>query len=503
MNSISPFSALGLGDELVENLAKIGFEKPTEIQERVIPELLSGNRDILGLAQTGTGKTASFALPLLQLLDQKDNQVQALVLTPTRELAKQITDEFIRLKGKTRLFVSPVYGGQPIYQQMRELARGCQVVVGTPGRVLDLLDRGTLRLDNLKYIVLDEADEMLNMGFIDDIETILSKAPSERRALLFSATMPPRLKPIVDRHMSDKLEINVLKKELTTNNTEQKYFLVHQNDKFDLLRRVIDAEKEFYGIVFCKTKAESDEVHQKLLTHGYPSEAIHGDIHQDAREKAIKRLKSSVSTILVATDVASRGVDIPALKQVINYSLPNNPESYVHRIGRTGRAGNTGVAISLVSPGEMRMIYQIQSVSKCKIERATMPTVDSILEVQKGKILDQLGLSLEILACDKRDLQASAQSLDLASKILSEIPAELALSALLHRNYGSQLSSDSYRVINEPAFHGRGRRPGRPGGGRSWGRGGQGGGGRGNYSRSSSGSGRRREGNYGKSSYRR
>ena len=335
------FASLGLSEDIVENLASIGFTTPTPIQAKSIPELLGGDKDILGLAQTGTGKTASFSLPIIEKIDPNLKAVQALILAPTRELAKQICEEIYKLKGPRQLKVCSIYGGSSYDRQIKSLRQGAQIVVGTPGRVIDLLNKKALKVDTLKYVVLDEADDMLNMGFIDDIETILGFAPEDRRMLLFSATMPPQLNRIVARYMKEKIEINLRSKELTTSLTEQVYYEVYDYDKQEALQRVIQANPEFYGIVFCHTKVETDEVSHQLIKAGFASDALHGDISQNQREKIVHRFKNKKLQVLVATDVAARGVDIKSLSHVVNYSLPSHPESYVHRIGRTGRAGES------------------------------------------------------------------------------------------------------------------------------------------------------------------
>jgi len=325
---------LVLSENTLKALSKKGFEEPTPIQELVIPRLLSGTQDIVGQAQTGTGKTAAFGLPLIELLDDKSPFVEAIVLTPTRELALQVAEEMNSLKGKKRLNIVPIYGGQSMELQLRRLESGAHIVVGTPGRVIDHINRKTLRLNKLKFMVLDEADEMLNMGFIEDIEEIIKHTNEDKRMLLFSATMPKEILNIARKYMKDYEVLAVKNKQLTTELTEQIYFEVREDDKFEALCRIRDMEKEFYGLIFCRTKVDVDNVCSRLIDRGYNAEALHGDISQYQRERILKRFKARQINMLVATDVAARGIDISDLTHVINYSLPQDPESYVHRIGR-------------------------------------------------------------------------------------------------------------------------------------------------------------------------
>lgn len=454
------FASLGLSQDLVDNLSSIGFTTPTPIQAHSIPELLGGDRDILGLAQTGTGKTASFSLPIIEKISPDQAHVQALILAPTRELAKQICEEIHRLKGKRSLQVCTIYGGSSYEKQVRALKQGAQIVVGTPGRVIDLLNRKVLKADKLRFVVLDEADDMLNMGFIEDIETILGFAPKDRRMLLFSATMPPQLNRIVDRYMKEKLEINLRPKELTTSLTEQSYFEVYDSDKQEALERVIHANPDFYGIVFCHTKVETDEVNHQLIKAGFSSDALHGDISQNQREKIVHRFKAKKLQILVATDVAARGVDIKSLSHVVNYSLPSHPESYVHRIGRTGRAGEKGMAISLVSPKERHRLRSIQSVAKGRIQKQTPPSADVIIKAQKERIHSKLAGALDNLQCET-NADRFQHYYRLSENILEDVPPNQAIAALLQISFGTSLSEGDYRPLRAPRqerrFDGGGR----------------------------------------------
>ena len=471
MNSLN-FSQLGLSSDLVDNLTNIGFTTPTEIQAKAIPAMLEGTEDILGLAQTGTGKTASFALPIIEQVNPQSKTVQALILAPTRELAKQITDEMLRLKGKRALSILPVYGGQGFTHQLSKLREGVHIVVGTPGRVIDLLKRKSLKIDNLSHLVLDEADDMLNMGFIEDVETILEFAPDERRMLLFSATMPPRLKQVVSRYMKEKIEINLRKDTQTTSLTNQTYYEMFARDKFEVLKRLIDAHDDFYGIVFCRTKMDVDELNQKLTEQGYPSDALHGDISQQQREKIIQRFRKESLKILIATDVASRGVDIQGLTWVVNFSLPNQPEAYVHRVGRTGRAGKTGNAVSFVTPGERRLLTLIRTISKVDIQKKDWPSVDDIMQNQKSVAIKKLGLAVESLLNHEEESKKQNNHdhyFSVAKQLLEELPPSVAVAAALKIAL-TNLDDKKYKPIEVPSSRrerrfGKGGNEGRRGNG--------------------------------------
>lgn len=376
------FEDLGLSYDMLNALSKKGFEEPSEIQRLVIPELLKERTHLIGQAQTGTGKTAAFGIPIIETITP-DKTVKALILAPTRELANQVSDEIYSLKGDMDIRVQAVYGGASIEQQIKSLKKGVDIVVGTPGRVMDLMNKKVLKVNNLDYFVLDEADEMLNMGFVEDIEAILEHTNEEKKMLFFSATMPKEIMSIAKRFMENYKLLKVEKKELTTNLTEQIYYEVKQEDKFEALCRVLDYEQNFYGIVFCRTKSEVDEVTNKLKARNYDAECIHGDITQGLRQKALDLFKKKVLTILVATDVAARGIDVSNLTHVINYAIPQEAESYVHRIGRTGRAGQKGIAITFVTPREAKKLSQIKKVTKTDIKRESIPNVKEILNAKK------------------------------------------------------------------------------------------------------------------------
>ena len=349
---LEEFRELGLGEESLKALEEKGFEEPTEIQRRAIPLLLKKGTEIVGQAQTGTGKTAAFALPILETVNQNEEKVQALILVPTRELASQVSEEINSLRGKRRIDIAAIYGGASMTQQLKKLKRGVEIVVGTPGRILDHIRRGSLDLSSLEFLVLDEADEMLDMGFIDDIEAVLRAVPEEKRMLLFSATMPPAIMKLAEGFMKNPEIIRTQKKDTAALSTDQIYYEVREADKLEALTRIIDREADFYGVVFCRTKLQCDEIGQKLHDRGYDAAALHGDLSQREREQILRKMKEHQISILVATDVAARGLDIQDLTHVINYTLPQDPEIYIHRVGRTGRAGKNGTAITFITPSE-------------------------------------------------------------------------------------------------------------------------------------------------------
>ena len=363
MTNEADFSTLGLSEQMLEAVRAKGFETPTSIQRLTIPRLLSGGNDIIAQSQTGTGKTAAFGLPILQQTEHSADGVQALVLVPTRELAVQAAEELLSFNAGRRLSITAIYGGAAMSEQLRRLSRGVDIVVGTPGRVLDHIRRGTLKLDKVRFLVLDEADEMLDMGFLEDVEEIMNHTGADRRVLLFSATMPERIVRLSEAYMRDTEMLRIESQHLTADLTNQIYFEVREADKFDALTRIIDIEPDFYGIVFCRTKIGADEVATRLASHGYAAEGLHGDVSQAQREKILRKFRDRTVNILVATDVAARGIDVSNLSHVINYSLPQDSESYVHRIGRTGRAGCEGAAWSFCSEDEFDYLKDIQKLT--------------------------------------------------------------------------------------------------------------------------------------------
>ena len=372
------FADLGLSDAVLKAVREIGYETPSAIQSATIPHLLAG-RDVVGLAQTGTGKTAAFALPILSRLDVSQKSPQALVLSPTRELALQVCEAFEQYASQMRgVHVLPVYGGQAYGVQLSALRRGVHVVVGTPGRIMDHLAKGTLDLSELKYLVLDEADEMLKMGFAEDVETILADTPVDKQVALFSATMPPAIRRISKKYLRDAEEVTVENKTTTSVNTSQRYLIVSYPQKVDALTRILEVENFEGMIVFVRTKSETEQLAEKLRARGYSAAAISGDVVQAQRERTVGQLKSGKLDILVATDVAARGLDVDRISHVINYDIPIDTESYVHRIGRTGRAGRSGAAISFVTPRERRLLDAIERATRQPLTQMQLPTVDDV-----------------------------------------------------------------------------------------------------------------------------
>ncbi|GAB2559726.1 DEAD/DEAH box helicase [Rhodanobacter koreensis] len=392
----SGFGALALHPDVLRVLTDVGYESPSPIQAATIPPLLEG-RDVLGQAQTGTGKTAAFALPILSRINLKPGKPQALVLAPTRELAIQVAEAFQRyathLPG---LQVLPIYGGQSYGPQLHSLKRGVHVVVGTPGRVIDHLDKGTLDLSELKYLVLDEADEMLRMGFIDDVEKVLQATPPERQVALFSATMPSVIRKIAQRHLKDPVEVTIKSSTTTAANIRQRYWFVSGMHKLDAMTRILEAEPFDAMIIFARTKQATEELAGKLQARGLAAAAINGDIAQPQRERVIQQLKDGKLDILVATDVAARGLDVERISHVMNYDIPYDTESYVHRIGRTGRAGRSGEAILFVSPRERGMLNAIERATRQPIEQMQLPSVDVVNDVRIGKFKQRISDMLAV-----------------------------------------------------------------------------------------------------------
>ena len=388
------FADLGLSEAVMKAVAAVGYESPSPIQAATIPALLAG-RDVLGQAQTGTGKTAAFALPVLSNADLSQTKPQALVLAPTRELAIQVAEAFQKYAEAIPGFrVLPVYGGQPYAQQLSALKRGVHVVVGTPGRVIDHLDRGTLDLSQLKTLVLDEADEMLRMGFIDDVEAVLKKLPEQRQVALFSATMPPAIRRIAQTYLQDPAEVTIAAKTTTSANIRQRYWWVSGMHKLDALTRILEVEPFDGMIVFARTKAATEELAQKLQARGLAAAAINGDMQQSQRERTIGQLKEGKLDILVATDVAARGLDVERVSHVLNYDIPYDTESYVHRIGRTGRAGRSGEAILFVTPREKGMLRAIERATRQPIEEMQLPSVQAVNDTRVARFLSRIDETL-------------------------------------------------------------------------------------------------------------
>ncbi|WP_100813402.1 DEAD/DEAH box helicase [Microbacterium lacus] len=388
------FADLGLDDAVMKALKDVGYETPSAIQAATIPPLLAG-RDVVGLAQTGTGKTAAFALPILSRLDLSQKTPQALVLAPTRELALQVCEAFEKYASHLRgVHVLPVYGGQGYGQQLSALRRGVHIVVGTPGRIMDHLEKRTLDLSELKYLVLDEADEMLKMGFAEDVETILADTPKTKQVALFSATMPAQIRRISAQYLNDPEEITVKTKTTTSANITQRYLIVSYPQKVDALTRILEVENFEGMIVFTRTKNETETLAEKLRARGYTAAAISGDVAQAQRERTVNQLKSGKLDILVATDVAARGLDVDRISHVVNYDLPIDTESYVHRVGRTGRAGRTGAAISFVTPRERRMLTSIERATRQPLTEMKLPSVDDVNATRLTRFDDAITTAL-------------------------------------------------------------------------------------------------------------
>lgn len=389
MRSLTNFSELNISESTLKSLERMGFEEATPIQAGTIPLAVEGH-DIIGQAQTGTGKTVAFGVPLIEKVDPKEPTIQALVIAPTRELAIQCSEELHKIGYGKRSKILSVYGGQDISRQIRALKNKPQIIVGTPGRILDHIKRRTLKLENVKTLVLDEADEMLNMGFIEDINAILENVPSERQTLLFSATMPPAIRKIADTFMTEPESVKIKAKELTVDNIEQFFVKSQEREKFDILSRLLNVQKPELAIVFGRTKRRVDELSHALSIRGYIAEGIHGDLSQAKRLSVLRQFKENKIDVLVATDVAARGLDISGVTHVYNFDIPQDPESYVHRIGRTGRAGKSGVAVTFVTPREMSYLRIVEETTKKRMTPLKPPTADEALAGQQEVAVQQL-----------------------------------------------------------------------------------------------------------------
>ena len=390
---MTAFGTIELSKKMLAAISDMGFEEPSPIQSQTIPLVLEG-RDVVGQAQTGTGKTAAFGIPTIEKLIDGSRHIQALVLTPTRELAIQIAEEFNKIGKYKRVKTLPIYGGQSIDRQIRSLRYGVQIVVGTPGRLLDHIRRNTIKLENVQTLILDEADEMLDMGFIDDIESILSELKSEeRQTLLFSATMPAPIAKLAERYMKNPYKVTVSRENLTVPLIDQVYY--ETREKLEGLCRVLDVEETGKLIIFCRTKRGVDDLVASLQARGYLADGLHGDLSQSQRDRVMKKFRESKLEILVATDVAARGIDIDDISHVVNYDIPQDHESYVHRIGRTGRAGRKGVAVTFIEPREYRQLKSIERLAKTKIMRKQLPSPADILERQRELIKERLVKTLE------------------------------------------------------------------------------------------------------------
>ena len=478
MPSLDGFAALGLRPELLAALDELGYEEPTPIQRETIPLLMAG-RDLLGQAATGTGKTAAFALPALQLIDGRAaSKPIAIVLVPTRELAMQVSAAFFRYGKTLGAKCVPVYGGQPIFRQLQALDRGVHIVVGTPGRIIDHIGRGSLQLDAIRLVVLDEADEMLDMGFADDIESILQTISHDHQTVLFSATMPSRINSIAKRYQTDPVRINVVRGDTTASKgkVRQSAYIVQRNHKPAALGRILDIESPGGALVFCRTRVEVDQLTETMNGRGYRAEALHGGMDQLQRDRVMARLREGTTELLVATDVAARGLDVDTLTHVVNYDVPSAPDSYVHRIGRVGRAGREGVAITLAEPREQRLLANIERLTKQAITIEKVPsvtdlraaqmaqTVNSIRESMAADDLDDFYPVLNALSGDGNPQRIALATIRLFHELAGNVVDETEIPDISHRVDRERRpdSGPSARPGGKP-----GRRPGDKAGGAS------------------------------------
>src|SRR6187397_2867540 len=385
------FEGLGLDSKLIQATDALGFKNPTPIQEKAIPVLLSGTKDMVGLAQTGTGKTAAFGLPLLQLVESKEKYPQALIVCPTRELCMQIVNEMDLFKKFLPVVnIVAVYGGASIVSQIRELKRGVQIVVATPGRLIDLIERKAINLEKIKYVVLDEADEMLNMGFQDDIEFILKNTPNRESTWLFSATMPPEIKRVSKKYMKAPVEITVGKMNTASKNIDHQYYVASSHHRYEGLKRLIDFNPGIYGLIFTRTKADAQKIAEKLTREGYDIDALHGDLTQGQRDKVMGEFREKTLQLLIATDVAARGIDVQGITHVINFELPDDIEVYTHRSGRTGRAGKTGICLSICHSRETFKIRTLEKMVNAKFHKLDIPSGKDVCRKQFFFFMDKL-----------------------------------------------------------------------------------------------------------------
>ncbi|MFQ3660108.1 MAG: DEAD/DEAH box helicase [Anaerolineae bacterium] len=422
------FESLGIRPEVLRAVADSGYTTPTPIQEQTIPLLLAG-RDVLGQAQTGTGKTAAFSLPMLTRFEIPSRHIVALVLTPTRELATQVSNAIFHYGQYMGARVLPIYGGQSYERQHRRLEKGADVVVATPGRLIDLMNQKVIDLSHVQYLVLDEADEMLKMGFIEDVETIIRALPTQRQTALFSATLPEEIRRIARNYMSNPEQVTIAKQTMTVATIEQRYYLVHPDSKIPALSRLLETEDMQSALIFTRTRADSAELADALIKRGYLADSISGDLSQDAREAVLRRFRNGDLPILVATDVVARGVDIPAVSHVFNFDMPQDDEDYVHRIGRTGRAGRSGTAITLVTPKELRRLQYLERFIKQTITRAELPRLEDIRARRDAKFVQKL--EELIVSADNADSEALVQQfLDNGYNIMDVASAALQLARL-------------------------------------------------------------------------
>ncbi|WP_100405799.1 DEAD/DEAH box helicase [Bacillus solitudinis] len=452
---MATFYEFGLNQEVVKAVTKMGFDEATPIQNATIPTALEG-KDVIGQAQTGTGKTGAFGIPLIERINTDEDYIQGLVLAPTRELANQVAEAVTQMGRFKGVRTVVVYGGQDMRRQIRDLKKKPHLIIATPGRLMDHMRRKTIRLNQVEMVVLDEADEMLNMGFIEDIETILKEIPKERQTLLFSATMPKRIEKLAQTFMKNPQVIAVKSKEVTMENIEQQYIELHEREKFDVLCRLLDIHTPELSIVFGRTKRRVDELSEALIKRGYRAEGIHGDLNQAKRDSVLRKFKTGLIDVLVATDVAARGLDISGVSHVYNFDLPQDPESYVHRIGRTGRAGKSGVAVTFATPRERDHVKTIEQVSKKKMTKHPIPTFEQAIEGQQNLALEQLR---SVIASGKND-----GYLEAAKDLLQETDATTALAAAL-KLLTKEPDATSVKLTDEAPLRAKKRRSEGGGGG--------------------------------------
>ena len=434
---MSSFPELGVGEDLLKAIKALGYETPTAIQQQAIPLLLSNDRDFVGLAQTGTGKTAAFGLPLLQLVDFKLRYPQALILAPTRELCVQITNDLVNYsKFIQSANITAVYGGANIVAQIKQIERGTQIVVATPGRLLDLIGRGAIKMNRIRHLVLDEADEMLNMGFQEDIDEILSHLPEERSVWLFSATMPQEVRAIASNYMKNPQELVIGKKNESAGNIEHFYFVIHERDRYQGLRRLLDSLPNVFGIIFCRTRIDTQRIAENLIKDGYNADSLHGDLTQIARDKVMSRYRNHHLDVLVATDVAARGIDVSDITHVIHYNLPDEPENYTHRSGRTARAGKSGSSFILVNVREIEKIRFIEKKIGTKVHLARIPDAVSICEQQLMHLVKKI-----------HHVKVNEKGIDAYLPAVMEELADLSREELIKRMVSTEFNRflDAYR----------------------------------------------------------
>jgi len=430
------FFETGLKPEILRALDDLGFTTPTPIQAQILADLDKGYADLVALAQTGTGKTAGFGLPLIQETDSRNKSTQSLILCPTRELCIQITEDLKSFsKYLDKVFITPVYGGASMSQQAKFLNKGSQIVVGTPGRVLDMIGRGILKLGSIERLVLDEADEMLNMGFKDELEAIMENLPKNRTTWLFSATMPPKVEGLARRYMGEAKRISIGKRNEGAKNVKHEYCVVKASDRLEALKRFIDSLPDFYGVVFCRTRRETNELAQKLSKHGYPAQALNGELTQPQRDSVMRNFKSRSLRMLVATDVAARGIDVDDLTHVVNFNLPDDPEIYVHRSGRTGRAGKKGICLSILHSRERHKLNDIQKMVGKKFESVKVPTGD---EIVRGRVL-RIAEDIHFAQADHAQFQNLAAEMDV---MLQDLDREQLIGQLTRWALGSFNAED-------------------------------------------------------------